>query len=104
MRRELDLVGGEVELLEQLAGVAVAEDGVGGEVVGRVHEVRLGGGSFARAADAGLRVGDDAVVEVEQAGADERREREDDGGGVAAGVGDEARVCDLRRAWSSGEP
>ena len=61
VRRELDLVVGEVELLEELAGVAMAEDGVGGEVVGRVHEVGVGGGRFARAGDAGLGVGDDAA-------------------------------------------
>ena len=32
MRGELDLGGCEMELLEELAGVAVAEDVVGGEV------------------------------------------------------------------------
>ena len=52
MRRELDLVGGEVELLQQLASVAVAEDGIGGEVVRGVHEVGVGGGGFAGAGDA----------------------------------------------------
>ncbi len=95
MRREDDLLARELKLLEELAGVAVAEDGVGGEVVGRVHEVRGGGGRFARAGDAGFGVGDDAVVEIDDVGADERSEREDDGGGVAAGVGDEAGGFDL---------
>ena len=95
MRGELDLVRGEVKLLEQLAGVAMAEDGVGGEIVGRVHEVGLGGGGFAGAADSGLGVADDAVVEIDEAGLNEGSQGEDDGGGVAAGVGDEACVGDL---------
>ena len=61
---ELDLVGGEVKLLEELAGVAMAVDGVGGEVVSGVHEVSLGGGGLAGSADAGLGVADDAVVYI----------------------------------------
>ena len=51
MRGELDLIRLQMELLQQLSGVAMAEDRVGGEVVGGVHEVSLGGGSFAGAAD-----------------------------------------------------
>ena len=68
----------------------MAEDVVGGEIVGGIHEVGLGGGGFASPADAGLGVADDAVVDIDQTGAEQRREREDDGGGVAARVGDEA--------------
>ena len=90
MRGELDLGGGEGKLLEQLAGVAMAEDGVGGEVVGRIHEVGLVGGFFAGSADAAFRVADDAVIEIDDAGAEEWGEREDDGRGVTAGVGDQA--------------
>lgn len=97
MGGEDDLFAGELKLLEELAGVAVAEDGVGGEVVGRMHEVRGGGGRFAGAGDAGFGVGDDAVGEVDDVGAHEWSEREDDGGGVAAGVRDEAGVADGRR-------
>ena len=72
MRGELDLIGCEMELLEQLAGVAVAEDRVGGEIVGGVHEVGLRGRGFACAADSGFGVADDAVVEIDHAGLDER--------------------------------
>ena len=39
---------------------------------------------------AGFRIADDAVVEVDQVGAEEWGQREDDRGGVAAGVGDES--------------
>ncbi len=90
VRRELQLGVGEVELLEDFAGVTVTEDGVGGEVVGRVHEVGVGGGGFAGSGDAGFGVGDDAEGEVDEVGAEEWGQTEDDGGGVAAGVGDEA--------------
>ena len=50
----------------------MAEDGVGGEIVGGVHEVGLGGWRFAGAADAGLGIADDAVIEIDQAGLNER--------------------------------
>ncbi len=95
VRGELDLIGGEVELLEQLAGVAMAEDGVGGEVVGGVHKVGLGGGGFACSADAGFGVADDAVVYIDEAGLEQGSEGEDVRGRVAAGVCDEASVFDL---------
>ena len=68
MRRELDLICCQMELLEQLAGVAMAEDRVGGEIVGGIHEVGLGGRCFAGSADSGLCVADDAVVEIDQTG------------------------------------
>jgi hypothetical protein len=57
--------------------------------------VGLGGGGLAGAADAGLGVGDDAAIEVGEAGLYQGREGEDDGGGVAAGVGDQPGVADL---------
>jgi len=50
MRGELNLAGFEVELFEEFAGVAMAEDGVGGEIVGGVHEVRDCGCRFSGAA------------------------------------------------------
>ena len=56
------------ELLEQFAGVPVREEAVGGEIVGRVHEVGFRGGRFARAGDAGFGVGNDAAVEIDPAG------------------------------------
>ena len=64
VRRELDLVFAEVELFEQLSGVAMAEDVVGGEIVGRIHEVGLRGGGLAGSADTGLGVADDELLRV----------------------------------------
>ena len=65
MRRKDDLLRAQADLLQQLAGVAMGEDSVGGEIVGRVHEMRFGGGRLARAAHAALRVGYDAVIEID---------------------------------------
>ena len=67
-------VGCKVQLLQQLAGVAMAEDPIGGEIVCRVHEMRLRGGLLARAGDAGLGVADDAAIEVNPAGGNQRLE------------------------------
>src|ERR1700722_5724933 len=95
MRSELDLIRSDVKLLEQFAGVAVAEDRVGGEIVGGVHEVGFGRGRFACATDSGLGIADDAVVEIDEAGLNEGSQGEDDRGGVASGVGYEACAADL---------
>jgi len=84
-----------VQLLQQLAGVAMAEDRVGREVVGCVHEVSFGGGCFACAADSGFRIADDAVIEVDYASLNQWGKREDDRGRVTAGIGYDAGVADL---------
>ena len=66
MRRKNDLACIDADLLQQFAGVAMREDAIGGEIVGRIHEVRLRGGRLARAAHAALGVGDDAMGEIDQ--------------------------------------
>src|ERR1700744_4590257 len=95
MRGELNLLARELQLLAKFAGVAVVEDRVGGEVAGGIHEVRSGRGQLASTGDAGLGVGDDADLEVNEVGANEWSETEDDRGRIAARVGDEARGPDL---------
>ena len=92
-----DLVVREVKLLDQLAEVAVSKDGVDRQVVGCVHEVRRDCRRLSGSAHTGLGVADDAVVEIDDAGLQQRGKREDDGGGVAAGVRDEPGVGDRRR-------
>ena len=52
-------------------------------------------GCFPCATDSGFGVADNAVVEVDEACLNEGSQGEDDRGGVAAGVGDEASVADL---------
>src|SRR5580692_10152801 len=95
MRSELNLIRAKMQLLEQFAGVAMAEDRVGGEVIGGVHEVSVCRWGFSGPANPGLCIADDAVGNVYQVRLNQGREREDDGGGVAAGIGDETSVGDL---------
>lgn len=95
MRGELNLVGLEMKLFEEFARVAMAEDGVRGEVVGGVHEVGFFTWSLACSADARLGIADDAVFHINEAGLEQRREREDDGGCVAPGISDKTSLADL---------
>ena len=95
VRREGDLVGCDSDLLEEFSGVSMGEEAVGGEIVGGRHEMGFCGGSFARTTDAALGVGDDAGGEVDDASGDEGLDGENDGGGVAAGIGDEASITNL---------
>ena len=68
---------------------------VGGKIVGRVHEVRLRRGRFARAAHAALRVGHDAVLEIDEARSHQRLQRQNDRRRIAAGIGDQLRAGNL---------
>ena len=73
----------------------VAEDAVSGKIVGRVHVVCLGCGSFAGSAHAALRIGHNAALEIEQTGGSQRLQRQNHRGRVAAGVGDQPRRGNL---------
>ena len=67
-----------MKLFEQFAGVAMSEDGVRGQIIGRVHEVSLRSGRFSSSAYAGLRVADDAMIDLDQTRLKKRRKCEDD--------------------------
>src|ERR1700758_5344000 len=95
MRSELNLIGLQMELFEQFSGVAMSEDRVRGEIVGCVHEVGFCRWGFSSAAYSGLRITDNAMIDVDQAGAKQRRKGEDDGSGIASGVGNQAGVPDF---------
>ena len=95
LRGERELRLGKTGVLEDFRDMAVMEDRVGREVLGRFAEVSLEGGLAAGAGDAGLGVADDAGGEIEDPGLDEGTESEIGGGGVAAGIGDEAGAADL---------
>ena len=73
----------------------MGKDAVRGKIVGRIHEVRFCGGSFARAADAALGVGHDAVLEIDESRGDQRLQRQNDGSRIAAGIGDQLRAGNL---------
>ncbi len=95
MWRELNLICRQMKLFEQFAGVTMTKDGVGGEIVGGMHEVRLCRCGFSGSAHTGLRIADDSVFNVDEASLKQRREREDDRGRVASGVGNQTGVPDL---------
>ena len=97
LRGEAELVLFEAGDLEHFGDVAVVEDGVRREVFGDFAEAGLEAGLASRAADAGFGVADDAGGAIDHAGFDQRAEGEIGGGGVAAGVGDEARGGDAGR-------
>src|ERR1700722_19819036 len=83
-----------MKLFEQFSGVTMAEDSVGRQVVCRVHKVGVGGRGFSGSTYSGLGVPDNAVVDIDESGLKQRREREDDRGRIAARVGDQTGFAD----------
>src|ERR1019366_9785187 len=96
MRRELEVVRFETELLEYLAGVAMPEDRISREIAGHIHEMRRRRCMLTSTGNARLGIGDDAVAEVNHPGLYQRRQRENDRCGIAAWVGDQTPSGDLR--------
>src|SRR5258708_18644487 len=90
MRGELNLICCEMELLEQLSGVAMTEDRVRRKIVGGMHEVGLCRRGFSCSAHPRLGIADDTVSNVDETSLKKRRKCEDDRGGIASGVGNEA--------------
>ena len=64
VRRELDLIRAQAELLQYLAGVAMAEDCIGRKIVSGRHKVSLGRRRLPCTAHAGFGVADDTVVQI----------------------------------------
>ncbi len=52
MGREDNLIAAQSDLLQQLPRVPMRKDAIGGEIVRRIHEMRLRGRRFAGPADA----------------------------------------------------
>ena len=92
---KIDLARRHADLLQQFAGVAMREDAVGRKIVGRIHEVRLRRRRLSRAAHAALGVGNDAVFQIDEPRRDQRLQRQNDRGGVAAGIGNQLRARNL---------
>src|SRR5947209_17107619 len=84
MRREDELLRQKPKLLQNFSGVAMIEYGVGRKVLRHFNEMGFLRGLFASARDAGFGVADNAMIQINQAAADERRESQDDGCGIAA--------------------
>ena len=87
MRREDQLFRQYAKLLQNLSGVAMIEDRVGGKVLCHFNKMCFLRGLLACAGNAGLGIADHAVIQVNQSCADQRRQRQDDGRGIAAGIG-----------------
>src|SRR5665213_1256057 len=96
MRRELEVVRIETELLENLAGVAMPEDLISREIAGHIDEMRRRRCVLTSTGNARLGIGDDVVVEVNHLGLHQRRQCENDGRGVASWIGDQAPSGDFR--------
>ena len=84
----------EIGILKDFGDVAVVEERVGREVFGDLAEGGLLAGLTASAGDATLGIANYTGVEMDGTGVDERPDRQIGGGGVAAGVGNEAGVLD----------
>src|SRR3990172_6765693 len=92
---EAHLAGKQPQFLLDLAAVAVSRRGVGEDVLVALEKVGAAGGGASRARDAGLRVDDDRG-RPGQPGPQQRRDRQQRGRRVAAGVADDAGATDLR--------
>ena len=92
MGREDELLRLELQLLQDFAHVAMPEDRVGREIVRHLDEMRCGARLLAGPGDARLRIADYAWFELDQPTPQQRSQRENDGGGVAAGIGDQLRL------------
>jgi len=95
MSGEDDAIFGQAGVLENFGRVAMREEVIGLEIFVDLDEVEVATGIFACAAGAGLAVADDAGAAGDEAGFGEGAQGENDAGGVAAGIGDEARRGDL---------
>src|SRR5208282_5376008 len=95
MRRENELRFGEAGVLENFGRVAVREKIVGFEIFVDFDELQIAPGIFACAAGTGFAIADDVLVWSDKTGFGERAQSEDDAGGVAAGIGDQAGFGDF---------
>ena len=87
MRCEDELFRQYAKLLQNLSGVPMIEYGVGGKVLRHFNKMCFLRGLLACAGNAGLGIANDPMIQVDQTGADQRRERQDDRRGIAAGIG-----------------
>ena len=87
MRREDELFRQYAKLLQNFSGVAMVEDRVGGKVLRHFNEMSFLCGLLARTGNSRLGIADHAVIQVNQPRADQRRQRQNDGRGITAGIG-----------------
>src|SRR5271154_3471070 len=95
MRGELNLVCGQIELFQQFASVAMSEDSIRREIVGRMHEMRVRRRCLSSSAYAGFRIADDAMLHIDETRLNQRRQREDDRSRITSRVGNKTSLSDL---------
>src|ERR1700679_11999 len=86
MRSELDLIFFEAELLQELAGMAVAKDSICGKIVSGMHKEVRWSERLASTADSRFRIADDPMVEIYKICTHKRGQCKDDGRGIASGI------------------
>src|SRR5260370_33243900 len=98
MRREDKLSGSEPKLLENFPRMPVAEDRVGRKVIGDLYKVGLGRRLLAGAGDPRLGIANNIMVPVNHSGTNQRRERQDDRGCIAARIRQSNRMLNFSPA------
>src|SRR5580704_1127033 len=73
-------------------GVSMREQAIGAEIFVHLDEMSFALRFFSRAADAGFAVADDSARGVDPPSFDKWPQPQNDGGGIAAGIRDQARL------------
>src|SRR6478672_1835538 len=95
MRSKHNVVRADANLLEQLARMTMAEYAIRREIVGSVHVVRLCRRCLACAAHSALRIGDDAMGQVNEARRNQWTHCKNDRSGIATWIRNQPRTGDL---------
>src|SRR6266851_3010173 len=96
MRGENHAVFGQAGVLENFRGVAMREKVIGLEIFVDFNEMEVATGIFAGATGSGLAIAHNAAAGCDEASIGERPQGENDAGGIAAGVGEEAGLGNFR--------
>ncbi len=97
VRSENQLASIQLQLLENLSHMAMPENRVGGKIVRHRNEVGARGRFLARAGDARLRIGNDSLLPIDHVRGQQRSQRKNHRGGVAAGIGHQRRAREAGR-------
>src|ERR1700691_6415965 len=97
MRRENKIFRRQAAVFGDFGRVPMGEESIGAKIFIYLDKVGFALGFLACAADSGFAIADDSAGGVDPAGFDEGPQTQNHGGGIAAGIGDEAR----RGEWGS---
>ncbi len=102
MRRKLQRSTVDPELLQHLPRVPVSKNTVGGKIVIDLDKMRGRRRRLPCSRNSRLRIADDAVFDIDVAGANPRRQRQDDRGRIAAWIRQQRSRCLISSACNSG--